>query len=188
MGFRDIPQPFVCGVLVDDSTVDGVTRTMKLAEYEGADVFDFELQSLDPELRNPAAVRPVFEATTRPIFTVYRRYGMRGSTLVYGENDEETRTQLQLELIDVGSLGFDLELDTFDPHVEPLSNTPEGKRYSFDRSSPPREISTEPRAVERQLRLIDDAHRRGGEVMASAHTLTRMTPEQALWIGNAGER
>jgi hypothetical protein len=35
MGFRDIPQPFVCGVLVDDSTVDGVTRTMKLAAYEG---------------------------------------------------------------------------------------------------------------------------------------------------------
>jgi hypothetical protein len=64
MGFRDIPQPFVCGVLVDDATVDGVTRTMKLAEYEGADVFDFELQSLDPELRNPAALRPVFEATT----------------------------------------------------------------------------------------------------------------------------
>jgi len=46
MGFRDIPQPFVCGVLVDDATVDGVTRTMKLAEYEGADVFDLELQSL----------------------------------------------------------------------------------------------------------------------------------------------
>jgi 3-dehydroquinate dehydratase len=187
MGFRDIPQPFVCGVLVDDSTVDGVTRTMKLAEYEGADVFDFELQSLDPEFRNPAAVRPVFEATTRPIFTVYRRYGMRGSTLVYGENDEETRTQLQLELIDVGSLGFDLELDTFDPHVEPFSNTPEGKRYSFDRSSPPREISTEPRAVERQMRLIEAAHRRGGEVLASAHTLTRMTPEQSLWIGQIAE-
>jgi hypothetical protein len=79
MGFRDIPQPFVCGVLVDDSTVDGVTRTMKLAEYEGADVFDFELQSLAPQ-------------------------------------------------------------------VEPLSNTPEGKRYSFDRSSPRREVSTELRA------------------------------------------
>jgi hypothetical protein len=76
---------------------------------------------------------------------------MRGSTLVYGQNDEETRTQLQLELIDVGSLGFDLELDT------------------FDCSSPPREISTEPRAVERLMRLIDDAHRRGGEVMASGH-------------------
>ena len=67
MGFRDIPQPFVCGVLVDDSTVDGVTRTMKLAEYEGADVFDFELQSLDPVFRNPDTLRTVFEATTRPI-------------------------------------------------------------------------------------------------------------------------
>ncbi len=35
MGFRDFPQPFVCGVLVDDAAVDGVTRTMKLAANEG---------------------------------------------------------------------------------------------------------------------------------------------------------
>jgi hypothetical protein len=48
MGFRNLPHPFVCCVLIDDPTPDGVLRTMKLAEYEGADAFDLELQSLKP--------------------------------------------------------------------------------------------------------------------------------------------
>jgi len=187
MGFRDLPQPFVCGVLIDDPTPAGVLRTMKLAEYEGADVFDLEVQGLDAEHRSAAALAPIFRNATRPIFTVYRRYRLHGSELVYFEADEDRRMGLQLDLIDLGSLGFDMELDTFDPHPYPLNSTDEGKRYSFDRTSPPREVSTDPRAVERQMRVIDEAHRRGGEVLASAHTLTRMTPEGALQLGRLAE-
>jgi hypothetical protein len=188
MGFRDIPKPFICGVLIDDPTIDGVSRTMKLAEYDGADAFDLEIQGLPSELRTVGALAPLFKLTTRPMFTVYRRYGLRGTNLVYDENDEDTRMQVQLDLIDHGSLGFDMELDTYDPHPGPVNSTPEGKRYSFDRSSPPREISTNPGAVERQMSLIEEAHRRGGEVLASAHTLTRMTPDQALWVGRLAEQ
>src|SRR6266851_5145852 len=33
-----------------------VLRTMKLAEYEGADAFDLELQTLDPEYRDAQAL------------------------------------------------------------------------------------------------------------------------------------
>ena len=187
MGFRDIPRPFVCCVLIDDPTPDGVIRTMKLAEYDGADAFDLEVQGLDPEFRTPTALRPIFEVATRPIFTVYRRYTVRGADFVYREVDEEERIRLQLDLIDLGSLGFDLELDTFDPHPDPRTEIPEGKRYSYDRGSPPREITQNPRAVERQIRIIEEAHRRGGEVMASTHNLTRLTPEGALQIGRLAE-
>jgi hypothetical protein len=187
MGFRDIPRPFVCGVLIDDPTPDGVLRTMKLAEYDGAEVFDLELQGLDAEYRTPEALRPVFRDATRPIFTVYRRYMLQGSHLAYFEADEDRRMQAQLDLIDLGSIGFDMELDTYDPRPYPLMSTDEGKRYSYDREAPPREVSHDPRAVERQLRLIEEAHRRGGEVLASAHTLTRLTPEGALAIGRLAE-
>ncbi len=117
--FRDIPQPFICGVLIDDARPEGVLRTMKLAEYEGATAFDLELQALDPACRNRAALEPVFDNATRPMFTVYRRYVFDGSTPVYVESDEERRMQTQLELIDVGSMGFDMELDTFDPRPAP---------------------------------------------------------------------
>ncbi|HLZ10384.1 MAG TPA: hypothetical protein VKT80_17480, partial [Chloroflexota bacterium] len=93
VGFRDLPRPFVCCVLIDDQTPDGVIRTMKLAEYEGADAFDLELQALDPDVRSPAALKPIFDVAIRPIFTVYRRYSMRGADLVYAESDEHQRMQ-----------------------------------------------------------------------------------------------
>jgi len=187
LGFRDIPRPFVCCVLIDDPTPEGVLRTMKLAEYDGADAFDLELQGLAPEHRTPEALRSIFDNTTRPIFTVYRRYALRGVDLVYAESDEEARMRAQLELIDLGSIGFDMELDTFDPQPGPPFNTSEGLRRAHDRSSPPREISNDPRAVERQMRLIEEAHRRGGDVLASTHALTRLTPQGALQIGRLAE-
>jgi hypothetical protein len=118
---------------------------------------------------------------------VYRRYSLRGSDLVYAESNEDARMRAQLDLIDLGSIGFDMELDTYDPRPGPSNATAEGKRYSYDRDSPPREVSDDARAVDRQIQLIDEAHRRGGEVMASAHTLTRLTPEGALRIGQLAE-
>jgi hypothetical protein len=159
---------------------------MKLAEYEGADVFDLEIQALDPDYWNPAQLRPIFETATKPIFTVFRRRTLRGTQQVETETDEE-RMRLQLDLLDVGSLGFDLELDTFDPQPHPPFDSTEGKRYSYNRTSPPREITTNPRAVERQMLVIEEAHRRGGDVLASTHNLTRLTPDGALAIGRLAE-
>ena len=49
------------------------------------------------------------------IFTVYRRYVMRGSAFAEEPIDDEVRMRAQLDLIDLGSMGFDMELDTFDP-------------------------------------------------------------------------
>jgi hypothetical protein len=181
--FRDIPAPFVCCVLIEDPTPEALLRTIKLAEYDGADAFDLELQTIAPEFRNREALRPIFDATTLPIFTVYRRYALRGSTMDYQQYDESQRMQTQVDLIDIGSMGFDMELDTFDPQPHPASGTPEWKHYANDRSSPPLEISRDPQATERQQALIQEAHRRGGEVMASSHALTRLSAEAALGIG-----
>lgn len=187
MGFADLPQPFVCCVLIDDATPAGVVRTMKLAEYDGADAFDLELQALEPRFRTIDAVRPIFEHATRPVFTVYRRYALEGARFVYAEADEEARMRTQLDLIEVGSFGFDMELDTFDPQPPQRPDSDDGKRRMYDRASRPGEITSEPRAVERQVRLIDEAHRRGGQVMASSHALVRLTAAGALAIGRMAE-
>jgi hypothetical protein len=187
MSFRTLPRPFICGVLIDDPTPEGVLRTMKLAEYEGADAFVLELQGLAPDCRTSEALRPIFRHATRPIFTVYRRYTLRGANFVPAELDEAARMRLQLDLIDLGSFGFDMELDTYDPRPGPPIQTEAGRRHAFDRDSPPREVSDDPRAVERQAALIEAAHRRGGEVLASAHTLTRMTTAGALAVGRLAE-
>jgi hypothetical protein len=160
---------------------------MKLAEYDGADAFDLELQALEPDCRAPQALRTVFDQATRPLFTVYRRYTLEGSSFVYAEADEDARMHAQLDLIDIGSMGFDMELDTFDPQPRPRVETDEFKRRMYDRASPPCEISHDPGAVKRQMQLIEEAHRRGGEVLASSHALVRLTPEGAVAIGRLAE-
>src|SRR3954468_23518585 len=144
---------------------------MKLAEHDGADAFDLELQALEPGFRTPDALRCVFDQATRPIFTVYRRYTLEGSRFAYAEADEEARMRAQLELIDIGSIGFGMELDPVGPRPPFRTDTDDGKRRMFDRHTPPHEISYDPRAVERQVRLVEEAHRRGGQVMASSHAL-----------------
>src|SRR5262249_56306024 len=133
----------------------------------GADECALERQAIEPAQRTVAALRMVFEHATRPVFTVFRRYTFEGSEFVYAEADEAQRMQLQLDLLDVGSAGFDMELDTFDPQPRLRTDSDAGKRRMFDRATPPGEVSTDPRAVERQIQLIEDAHRRGGEVLAS---------------------
>lgn len=187
MKLTEIPRPFICCVLIDDPTPDHLIRTIKLAEYEGAQAFDLELQGVDEAHRTPDALRRVFEYTTRPTFTVFRRYRLAGDSFEQQASQEAARMQVQLELIDAGSVGFDMELDTFDPQPGPPQSTLEGKRYTYDRSSPPREVTHDPAAVERQVRLIEEAHRRGGEVFASAHALTRLTPAGAVAIGKLAE-
>jgi len=185
--FTALPRPFICGVLIDDATPDAVVRTIKLAEYEGADAFELDLQALAPEFRRPQAVAAIFSATNRPIFTVYRRYDMSQPEPAWFERDEEARIRLQLDCLDVGSVGFDMELDTYDPHVEPWPQTPEGRRYAWDPESPPREVSEIPRVVERQRRAIEKAHRRGGEVLASTHSLTRLPVATCVRLGRLAE-
>src|SRR5262249_9133145 len=103
------------------------------------------------------------------------------------ESNDDDRVQRQLDLIELGSIGFDLELDTFDPQPGPPSDTTEGRRYNYDRGSPPREITTNPRAVAQQIAVVEQAHRRGGEVMFSPHNAPRLTPEAALRIGRLVE-
>jgi 3-dehydroquinate dehydratase len=187
VGLCDLPRPFVCCVLIDDAQPQGVLRTMKLAEYDGADAFDLELQAIEPAQRTIAALRMVFEHATRPVFTVYRRYTFEESEFVYAEADDAARMQLQLDLLDFGSAGFDMELDTFDPQPRLRTDSDAGKRRMFDRATPPGEVTRDPRAVERQVQLIEEAHRRGGEVLASSHALVRLRTDGALAIGRLAQ-
>ena len=188
MKLSEVPRPFICGVIREEDPASAIAD-MKLAECDGAQVFEFWVSTLRPEFRNVKALRLIFRATTLPIFTTNRRYG-RATPAGADEPlvaEDAARMQLQLELIDLGSGGFDMELDTFDPVPGPPIRSEEGIRYSMDPSSPPREVTIDPVAVEKQVRMIEEAHRRGGEVMASSHCLTRITTEDVLWICRLAE-
>jgi hypothetical protein len=188
MKISEVPRPFICAVIREEDPAAAIAD-MKLSECAGAQVFELNLSTFRPEFRSVAALRPVFRSTTLPIFTTCRRYG-RGwatDTNIPIELDDAGRMRLQLDLIDAGSHGFDMELDTFDPTPGPAMRSAEGIRYAMDPNSPPRELTTNPAAVDGQMRVTGEAHRRGGEVMASCHCLTRVTTEDVLRICRLAE-
>src|SRR5262249_21162767 len=137
----ELPRPFLCAVLIDDRSPAEVERTIKLCEAEGAQAFELDLQVLLPEYRTSEALAPVFASTACPVFTAYRRYDQSHAEFASLAPDDDERIALMLELIDHGSAGFDMELDTFDPQPGPWFLSDEGLRYSHDPASPPREVS-----------------------------------------------
>jgi hypothetical protein len=183
----ELPRPFLCCVLLDDRSPDELIRTIRLAEAEGAHAFELDLQVLPPEARTPQALAPVFASTARPVFTVYRRFDPSAPEPHRLAPDDDERIAAQVELVGHGSAGLDLELDSFDPQPGPWFGSDEGLRYSYDRGSPPREVSTNPEADRRQREVVDEVHRLGGEVILSTHALTRLPVEEAVRIGRLAQ-
>jgi hypothetical protein len=174
MKLTTLQQPFICGV-VWEATPDAAIADIKRGEYDGANAFEFNIGALLPEHRTRAAIVPVLRSTARPILTTYRRYGGIATGKLEPLDIEDA-------LVSEGSAGFDMELDAFDPRPGPSMQTQAGLRYASDRRSPPREISYDPKAVDRQRALIERAHAAGGEVLSSAHVLTRIDADQAVQI------
>lgn len=188
MKLTDVPRPFICSVL-REATPDATIAEIKLSEAMGAQVFELNLAQMDPQYLTPDALAPVFRSTALPFFTTYRRYGGMGTREAgEKERDDAMRTQVQLDMIDVGSGGIDFEMDTFGRVAGPAFYSLEGIRYSMDPTSVPREVTHDPEAIEKQMRVIEEVHRKGGEVMASCHVLTRITTEDVLSICHEAER
>ncbi len=187
MKLSQVPRPFICGVIIEPDP-GHAAAAIKLGEADGAHAFELNVAPFPAQFRNRAALASVFRATSRPVFTTFRRSAYAVASMGSGDTvSDEVRMQTQLDLIDVGSMGFDMEMDTFDPVPGPPFNSEEGLRYSHDPSSPPREVTHDARALDRQRQVVADAHRRGGEVMASAHTLTRTSTEDVLRICRQAE-
>lgn len=187
MRLTELPRPFLCCVLIDDHTPEEVIRTIRLAEAEGAQAFELDLQVMPPESRMPQTLAPVFAATSRPVFTAYRRFDHSAPEPHRLAPDDDARIGAQVELVRHGSAGLDLELDTFDPQPGPWFGSDEGLSYSNDPASPPREVTTDAEAVRRQREVVDEVHRLGGEVILSTHALTRLPVEEACRIGRLAE-
>ena len=187
MRLTALPRPFLCCVLLDDRSPDELIRTIKLAEAEGAQAFELDLQVLPEDFRTCEALERVFSATTCPIFTVFRRFDFSAEEPRPLAPDDEERVALQVDLVRYGSAGLDLELDTFDPQPGPWFPSDEGLRYSFDPGSPPREVSWAATADRRQRQVVVDVHSLGGEVILSTHALTRLPIEEAVRIAQLAQ-
>ncbi|RLA82443.1 MAG: hypothetical protein DRG31_07360, partial [Deltaproteobacteria bacterium] len=142
---------------------------IEVAEKEGAEAFELNLSFLLGRVRQlpKSELKNIFSATDRPIFTTNRRVDVRGNVF---QGSEEERMQIQLECFEAGSVGFDMELDTFAYPGTPLD--------SLDSS-----------VIEKQRKIIERVHESGGEVMVSHHEPERIfQPEEAVRIATHIEK
>ncbi len=173
--FTEIPQPFICTILSDSNPTDSI-RPIRLSDYDGTDAYEMNLMMLRKEFLNEKDLRYVFQSTVKPIIVCHYQWDYEAPL----DMGEEERFELLLNAVRWGASGIDLEADAYDPSSGPPEWSEEARAYSLDRSSKPRDWTTDPAAIQRQREIIEEVHRLGGEVLLCAHTRVHLSVEEAV--------
>ncbi len=121
----------------------------------GAEAYGVQIESLKPEYRNADVYKRLFkEMKGRPCYvTNYRGKNNLGKT-------DETLAQELLELSQCGAALCDVMGDLFCKH--------------------PEELTEDPVAIEKQMKLIDELHQQGSAVLMSSHIRKFRPAERVL--------
>ncbi|MBP3359525.1 MAG: type I 3-dehydroquinate dehydratase [Clostridia bacterium] len=142
-------------------TPEACIEKIKASAGDGAEAFGIQLERLRREYRTKENLTEIFNSCDgKPIYVTSYRYGENDSF-----SDEEC-AQLLLLALDCGATLCDIMGDMF------------GR-------SPQYELAVSEEAVNKQKSLIDEIHRRGGEVLMSSHTYKSTTIEENLMIAKA---
>ena len=130
---------------------------------EGAEAFGMQFCSMETEYRNKDTYKELFTYTDLPIYvTNYRNHVSN-----VGKSDDTLADEL-LELAECGATLCDVMGDYFD-HCEG-------------------ELTMDEEAVKKQMKLIDELHKRGAEVLMSSHVCKFTPAERVLEIAREHER
>ena len=149
--------------MVQAETPERIKELIRLSIPEGAEAFGMQFCRLKAEYRNAETYRELFAfASPYPTYvTNYRGEGNKGKT------DEILAKEL-LELAECGATLCDVMGDYFDRC--------EG------------ELTMDAVAVKKQMKLIDDLHARGAEVLMSSHVCKYTPAERVLEIALEHQR
>ena len=144
-------------VILQCQTPDVAAGRIRNALCQGAEAFGLQTESLLPEYQNPEVYARLFnEMRGRPVYaTAYRTRFNKEKT--DDELAEEIRT-----LANCGATLCDVMGDLFSRH--------------------PDELTDDPEAVKKQMRLIDELHAMGREVLISSHLYRFLPAERILEI------
>ena len=147
--------------MIQCSTADECITKIKASIADGADALGIQLCRLKREYRTKECLQRIFDACEgRPIYvTSYRHAESEGYT------DEECGELLLLAL-DAGATLCDVIGDMFG-------------------ICPPYQLAEDEEAIIKQKALINEIHKRGGEVLISSHVSKSMTVEECLSIAKA---
>ena len=149
--------------MIQCATPEECIVKIKASITDGADALGIQLCRLKREYRNKETLIRIFNACEgKPIYvTSYRSAESEGYT------DEECAEYLLMAL-DSGATLCDVIGDMF------------GR-------SPYYELAEDEKAIKKQKELIDEIHRRGGEVLMSSHTLKNISVDETVMIAKAHE-
>ncbi len=184
MKLTSIQKPFIV-VVIAESTVTKCLKQLRAAEVKGADAFEINIAQLKEK-----ELRKIFISTKKPCIASNRRsdfmklYGYKNLP----ETNEETRVEKLLRTLENGAEVVDFELDTFtSKHATPSFGSQAETKYALKSESEPTQYSTHPRTELRQRKLSQHIKSRGGEVLISCHTQTRIRENEILRLVQAIE-
>lgn len=153
--FENIEKPVLTVILSGNDSKERVIELINEAISEGTEAFCLQFEHMKAEDRSRENYREIIAACQdKPVYaTCY----LEGNTL--NQTDDEIEQEI-LMLQECGAKLLDIRTDMFDPSEK--------------------QISTDPTAIARQKKLIDEIHARGGEVLMSSHTSCYMSPEEVL--------
>ncbi|MDD6683666.1 MAG: type I 3-dehydroquinate dehydratase [Clostridiales bacterium] len=146
--------------MIQCSDPSAIISTVRNALYDGAEAFGFQLCKIPVELRNKETLQSIYRhMEDKPIYiTNYRGAFSKDHT-------EEERAEFLLQGLEWGANLCDVMGDYYDPT--------------------PGELTWSPVAIDKQKKLVDTIHQKGGEVLMSCHTHKFMTAEQVLEMAHA---
>ncbi len=149
-------------VMVQADNPDRIKELIDKSLPDGAEAFGMQFEKLEPQFRNKETYKELFYYTDKPVYVTNYRLGKNE-----GKSDEVLANEL-LELADCGATLCDVIGDLFDKQ--------------------PDEVAVSDEAIEKQMKLIDDLHKKGAEVLISTHILKYTSAERVLEIALEHQR
>jgi 3-dehydroquinate dehydratase len=150
--------------MVQADNPDRIKELIDLARPEGAEAFGMQFCKMREEYRNKKTYRELFEyASPLPVYVTNYRNHLSN----VGKSDDALAAEL-VELAECGATLCDVMGDYFDRC--------EG------------ELTMDEEAVKKQMKLIDELHKRGAEVLMSSHVLKFTPAERVLEIALEHQR
>lgn len=147
-------------VMVQADNPDRIKELIGKALPEGAEAFGIQLERMKPEFRKTEIYKDLFSyKKDKPVYITNYRSGF---------NEGKTDGHLAEELLELASCGATL-CDVMGDY--------------FDKQ--PDELSVDKTAIHKQIKLIDELHKKGAEVLISSHVLKFTPAERVLEIALA---
>ena len=140
--------------MVQAETPERIKELITLSD--GAEAFGMQICRLAPEYRKKEIYRELFEYAKAPTYVTNDRYGYND-----GKSDEELAEGI-LTLAECGATLCDVMGDMFDKQDD--------------------EMARDTSAIDKQMKLIDELHARGAEVLMSSHVFQFTPAERVLEI------